>query len=128
VRLTGYTKWISVSYSYEVVTSVEPVARRKATPPMRNDKAAVAAPPNQPSAPSVNELIAQGIAIEGNDSLSDRKKWELLNSMGLCRFCLLAMTGKLQAEMDRLSAQGLNAGLFNPKCAGCSSRRGSVTP
>jgi hypothetical protein len=68
VRLTGYTKWISVSYSYEVVTSVEPVARRKATPPMRNDKAAVAAPPNQPSAPSVNELIAQGIAIEGNDS------------------------------------------------------------
>ena len=68
-------------------------------------------------------LIRRAIAIEDDWMLNDCKKWEWLQAIGVCRFCLLTIMGKLESEVDRLSAQGLNADLYDPECVGCSFRK-----
>ena len=73
-----------------------------------------------------NELLKRAIEIEDNWMLNDCKKWERLDAIGVCRFCLLAIMGKLESEVDRLSSQGLNADLYDPECIGCSFRKTRV--
>jgi len=72
-------------------------------------------------------LLSRAIAMENNWMLNDCKKWEFLNALGVCRFCLLAIMGKLESEVERLSAEGLNADLSDPECAGCSFRKTTVS-
>jgi hypothetical protein len=72
-------------------------------------------------------LIRRAIAIEDDWMLNDCKKWERLRAIGVCRFCLLALMGKWESEVGRLSAQGLNADLYDPECGGCSLRKTNVS-
>ena len=72
-------------------------------------------------------LIRRAIVIEDNWMLNECKKWELLHAIGVCRFCLLAVMGKLESEVYRQSAQGLNVDLYDPECVGCSFRKTTVS-
>src|SRR4030095_8280493 len=59
---------------------------------------------------------ARTLEIENFRWLNRTKKWELLNRMGVCHYCLLFSTGKLESEEREQSREDVSVPLVSSTC------------
>lgn len=59
---------------------------------------------------------ARTLEIENFRWLNRTKKWELLNRMGVCHYCLLFSTGKLESEEREQSREDVAVPLVSSTC------------